>query len=153
MGKFFLVLPLLLLSACSLQAEFTPEREVLNDATVGIPYYNQINIFGGVVLSYDLYGKQAIAGDIHPDNLGLHLQYCDDNEFNNCIQIRGTPTKAGIAKVRVHGGLGGGMFSKSGEFDKTYRCDRVQPLPDMPHSDTFPAIRNGNFTHFLMVIK
>ncbi|BEJ34074.1 hypothetical protein OIPHN330_26940 [Citrobacter freundii] len=68
----------------------------------------------------DLYGKQAIAGDIHPDNLGLHLQYCDDNEFNNCIQIRGTPTKAGIAKVRVHGGLGGGMFSKSGEFDKTY---------------------------------
>ncbi|EOT1545023.1 hypothetical protein [Citrobacter freundii] len=120
MGKIFLVLPLLLLSACSLQAEFTPEREVLNDATVGIPYYNQINIFGGVVLSYDLYGKQAIAGDIHPDNLGLHLQYCDDNEFNNCIQIRGTPTKAGIAKVRVHGGLGGGMFSKSGEFDKTY---------------------------------
>ena len=98
-----MVLPLLLLSACSLQAEFTPEREVLNDATVGIPYY-----------------KQAIAGDIHPDNLGLHLQYCDDNEFNNCIQIRGTPTKAGIAKVRVHGGLGGGMFSKSGEFDKTY---------------------------------
>jgi len=116
----FFVLSLFLLSACSLQAEFTPEGEILNDATVGAPYYNQINIFGGVVLSYNLYGKQVIAGDIHPDNLGLHLQYCDDEEFNNCIQIRGTPTKTGIAKVRVHGGLGGGMLSKSGEFDKTY---------------------------------
>ncbi|MDM6966306.1 hypothetical protein QUG47_27190, partial [Klebsiella michiganensis] len=82
--------------------------------------YNQINIFGGIVLSYDIYGKQVIAGDIHPDNLGLHLQYCDDDEFNNCIQIRGIPTKAGIVKVRVHGGLGGGMLSKSGDFDKTY---------------------------------
>ncbi|EBD3740478.1 hypothetical protein CRZ11_21785 [Salmonella enterica] len=115
----FFVLSLFLLSACSLQAEFTPEGENLNDATVGVPYYNQINIFGGIVLSYDIYGKQVIAGDIHPDNLGLHLQYCDD-EFNNCIQIRGIPTKAGIAKVRIHGGLGGGMLSKSGEFDKTY---------------------------------
>ncbi|EAR6786509.1 hypothetical protein AIQ85_22645, partial [Salmonella enterica] len=85
-----------------------------------VPYYNQINIFGGIVLSYDIYGKQVIAGDIHPDNLGLHLQYCGDDEFNNCIQIRGIPTKAGIAKVRIHGGLGGGMLSKSGEFDKTY---------------------------------
>jgi hypothetical protein len=47
-------------------------------------------------------------------------QYCDENELNNCIQIRGIPTKAGIAKVRIHGGLGGGMLSKSGEFDKTY---------------------------------
>ncbi|EOC6627053.1 hypothetical protein ACI6LE_003624 [Cronobacter sakazakii] len=75
---------------------------------------------GGIVLSFDVYGKQVIAGDIYPDNLGLHLQYCDDNEFNNCIQIMGTPTKAGIAKVRMHGGLGGGMLSKSGEFDKTY---------------------------------
>lgn len=120
MRRIFFVLSLFLLSACSLQAEFTPEGEVLNDATVGIPYYNQINIFGGVVLSYDIYGKQVIAGDIHPDNLGLYLQYCDDDEFNNCIQIRGTPTKAAIVKVRVHGGFGGGMLSKSGEFDKTY---------------------------------
>ncbi|MCX8957919.1 hypothetical protein [Erwinia psidii] len=120
MRRLFFVLSFFLLSACSLQAEFTPEGVILNDATVGIPYYNQINIFGGIVLSYDIYGKQVIAGDINPDNLGLHLQYCDEDEFNNCIQIRGTPTKAGIAKVRVHGGLGGGMLSKSGEFDKTY---------------------------------
>lgn len=120
MRGIFFVLSLLLLSACSLQAEFTPEKEILNDAIVGTPYYNQINIFGGIVLSYDVYGKQVIAGDIHPDDLGLHLQYCDNDEFNNCIQIRGVPTKAGIVKVRVHGGLGGGMLSKSGDFDKTY---------------------------------
>lgn len=127
MRGIFFVLSLLLLSACSLQAEFTPEGEVLTDANVGIPYYNQINIFGGVVLSYDIYGKQVIAGDIHPDNLGLYLQYCDDDEFNNCIQIRGTPTKAAIVKVRVHGGLGGGMLSKSGEFDKTYTITIKDP--------------------------
>lgn len=120
MRKIFFILSLFLLSACSLQAEFTPEEETLNDATVGVPYYNQINIFGGIVLSYDVYGNQVIAGDIHPDNLGLHLQYCDDDEFNNCIQIRGIPTKTGIAKIRVHGGLGGGMLSKSRDFDKTY---------------------------------
>lgn len=120
MRIIFFVLSLFLLSACSLQAEFTPDGENLNDATVGLPYYNQINIFGGIVLSYDIYGKQVIAGDINPDNLGLYLQYCDDDEFNNCIQIRGIPTKAGIVKVRVHGGLGGGMLSKSGDFDKTY---------------------------------
>lgn len=120
MRRIFFVLSLFLLSSCSLQAEFTPEGESLNDATVGVPYYNQINIFGGIVLSYDIYGKQVIAGDIHPDNLGLHLQYCDDDEFNNCIQIIGIPTKVGIAKVRIHGGLGGGMLSKSGDFDKTY---------------------------------
>ncbi|MGG7521971.1 hypothetical protein ACQ3G4_11290 [bacterium BS0013] len=120
MRKTFFILSLFLLSACSLQAKFTPEGETLHDGTVGTPYYNQINIFGGIVLSYDIYGKQVIAGDIYPDNLGLYLQYCDDNEFNNCIQIRGTPTKAGTAKVRIHGGLGGGMLSQSGEFDKTY---------------------------------
>jgi len=120
MKRAFIVLYLFLLSACSLQAKFIPEGDSLNDATVGVPYYNNINISGGIVLSYDIYGKQVIAGEIHPDNVGLHLQYCDDNEFNNCIQIRGTPTKAAIVKVRVHGGLGGGMLSKSGEFDKTY---------------------------------
>ena len=48
-----------------------------------------------------------------------NVTYWDD-EFNNCIQIRGIPTKAGVAKVRIYGGLGGGMLSKSGEFDKTY---------------------------------
>lgn len=120
MRRFFFVLSLFLLSACSLQAEFTPEGETLDDATVGVNYYNQINIFGGIVLSYDMYGNQVIVGDIHPDDLGLYLQYCDDDESNNCIQIRGIPTKAGIAKVRIHGGLSGGMHSKSGEFDKTY---------------------------------
>lgn len=120
MRRVSFVLSLFLLAACSLQAKFTPEGEVLNEAFVGVPYYNQINIFGGIVHSYDIYGKQVIAGDIHPDNIGLHLQYCDNNEFNNCIQIRGIPTKAAIVTVRVHGGLGGGMLSKSGEFVKTY---------------------------------
>lgn len=120
MRKILFAFYLLLLSGCTMKADFKPEGDTLNEATVGTPFYSQINIFGGRVLSYNIEGKQVIAGDIHPDNLGLHLQYCDDKELNNCIQIRGIPTKAGIAKVRVHGGLGGGMLSKSGDFDKTY---------------------------------
>lgn len=120
MRRIFFVFSLLLLSACAVRADFAPEGENLNEATVGAPYYSQINIFGGRVLSYNIDGRQVIAGDIHPDNLGLHLQYCNEKELNNCIQVRGIPTKAGIAKVRIHGGLGGGMLSKSGEFDKTY---------------------------------
>lgn len=110
----------MLLSACTPKADFTPEKESLNEAKVGVPYLSQINIFGGRVLSYDIYGRQVIVGDIYPVDIGLHVQYCDEDELNNCIQIRGIPTKAGVVKVRVHGGLGGGMLSKSGEFDKTY---------------------------------
>jgi len=39
---------------------------------------------------------------------------------NNCVQIRGVPTKVGVVKVRVAGGLSGGMLSSGGSFDKTY---------------------------------
>jgi len=115
-----LLLPLLALSACSQHAEFIPENETLNDATTGKPYYGQINIFGGRVLSYNVRGKKRIVGDINPQNIGLYLQYCDKDEMSDCLQIRGTPTEEGIVKVRVHGGLAGSMFSKSGYFDKTY---------------------------------
>ncbi|PLR53808.1 hypothetical protein [Chimaeribacter arupi] len=120
MKKTLLLLSLPLLSACTVQADFIPEGNRLNNATVGIPYYGKIDIFGGRVFSNDIYGKQVIVGSIHPDNIGLHVQYCDEDKFNNCIQISGVPTKIGVAKVRIRGGIGGGMFSTAGEFDKTY---------------------------------
>ena len=127
MRKILLLSSLVLLSACTLQASFTPEKSKLNDATLGVPYYEQINIFGGRVLSYDLHSKEVIAGDITPDNIGLHMQYCNDKMGNNCLQIRGVPIKTGTVKVRVYGGLAGGMFSKAGEFDKTYTIKIKSP--------------------------
>lgn len=120
MKKILLVFSWFLLSGCTVQAEFTPEGEILREARVGVPYYNQINVFGGPVFAYDIYGGQVMAGDIHPENLGLYLQYCNEKKLNNCLQIRGIPTNSGVAKVRVHGGLGSGMLSKAGYFDKTY---------------------------------
>lgn len=110
----------ILLSGCTTHAFFTPERNNLNDATVGTPYYDEINIFGGPVFSINELGEQVIVGDVQPDNTGLNVQYCNDDKLNNCIQIRGTPTKAGTVKIRVSGGLGGNMFASPSEFDKTY---------------------------------
>jgi len=120
MKKMILLFPLLVLSACTQHAEFIPENEILNDATTGKPYYGQINIFGGRVLSYNERGGQVLVGDIFPENTGLYLQYCDEDEMSDCLKIRGIPTKEGVVKIRVYGGLAGGMFLKSGEFDKTY---------------------------------
>lgn len=121
MRKIILAFSLFAISACTvLQADFIPENDKLNDATVGRAYYSQINILGGHVISYDLHGKKVIVGDITPDNIGLRVQYCNEKNSNNCIQIRGVPIKTGTVKVRVYGGLAGGMFSKAGEFDKTY---------------------------------
>ncbi|MEI2266699.1 hypothetical protein [Erwinia sp. CGal63] len=120
MRIFFLVFFVFLLSACSVRATFIPEGEKLNDAIVSIPYHSQINISGGRVLSHDIDGHQKIAGTIQPDDTGLQVKYCNAKKLNNCLQITGVPQKAGIARVRIYGGLSGSMFSKAGEFDKTY---------------------------------
>jgi len=131
MKKITLLIGLFLLSACTIKASFIPERGYLNDAAVGTPYYSQINTFGGLALSHDIYGRQVIMGDIYPDNIGLHIQYCDEREINNCLQIRGVPRKSGIAKVRVRGILAGGLFFKGSEFDKTYIIT-IKDSKDLP---------------------
>ena len=122
MRNIFIVLPLLLLSACTLHASFTPENGKLNDATVGVPYYDKINIFGGNVASLkDYYGNVKPVADITPVDSGLYIQHCNDNLYdNNCLQIRGTPTKSGVVKVQVSGIFNIATFQKSSEFDKTY---------------------------------
>ncbi|CAM3430250.1 hypothetical protein BS639_06465 [Rouxiella silvae] len=108
------------LSACTLHADFIPEKNKLNDGTIGKNYNEQVTVIGGRVLSYSMEGKKVFFADITPDNIGLEIKYCDEAVSNNCVQITGVPTKGGIVKIRVSGGLGGGMLSRTGEFDKTY---------------------------------
>ncbi|WBM72638.1 hypothetical protein OH773_10540 [Buttiauxella sp. WJP83] len=103
-----------------MQANFTPESDKLNDGIIGAPYYEQINISGGYVFALDYDGNERLVGDISPKDVGLYVQQCNEKMRNNCIQIKGVPTKPGIASIRVYGGIGGGMYSKAGRFDKTY---------------------------------
>lgn len=122
MKRICLIVPILFLSACTLQASITPEDDVLQDAIVGVNYYGEIKITGGKVsvLDYDAMSERFV-GTISPTNSGLYIQRCNgDNSNNNCVQIRGNPTKPGIVKIRVAGGLFGTNIATGGEFDKTY---------------------------------
>ena len=122
MRLLLIVFSILILSGCTLRAEFSPEKNELNDALVGAPYYAQINIFGGNVATLtNSHGDREFVGNISPSDTGLYLAHCNnDKHDNNCLQIRGIPTKKGVIKVRVSGFFNVAMFQKSSEFDKTY---------------------------------
>ncbi|MEI2266701.1 hypothetical protein [Erwinia sp. CGal63] len=120
MKNFFIAFISILLSACTLHADVTPAGNVLNDATVGIPYNSEINIIGGAVSSLDYNGKKRFIGEITPSDTGLSLQYCNDSPARNCVRVQGVPVKPGIVNVRVSGGLFGTNVATGGRFDKTY---------------------------------
>ncbi|WP_318367884.1 hypothetical protein [Enterobacter sp.] len=121
MHKLIVVFSFLLLTGCALQANYIPENSQLKDAEVGVPYYGQINILGGFVSAINRHGEEVLADKIiTTEHTGLYVQQCNNSMGNNCIQIRGVPTKPGLVKVRVAGGLSGGMFSSGARFNKTY---------------------------------
>lgn len=111
-----------ILSGCTLHANFLPSNERLNDAIVGVPYNAQINISGGnVAILADSKGNRVFVGHIYPPDMGLYLQHCNDDQYNNnCVQIRGVPIKEGLIKVRVSGFFNVAMLQTSNDFDKTY---------------------------------
>lgn len=111
---------LVCLSACTNRASFEPDGDSLEDAVVGQSYDSMIHIVGGAVFSLDLEGMKRFVGVIYPNNIGLSLEYCDDSPAKNCVRVKGIPTKAGVVKVRVSGGLFGNNFSSGSSFDKTY---------------------------------
>ncbi len=122
MRKLLAFVFIFILSGCTLHAEFTPEKNELNDALIGKPYYAQINIFGvNVATLTNSHGDIEFVGKILPGDTGLYLTHCNNEKYdNNCVQIRGIPTKKGIIKVRVSGFFNVAMFQKSSEFNKTY---------------------------------
>lgn len=109
------------LSGCTLHATVTPEGDVLEDAIVGVNYYGEINITGGKAYSLDPDAlHERFVGSISPTDTGLYVQHCNGGDSNNCVQIRGNPTKTGVVKVNVSGSLFGTNVATGGEFDKTY---------------------------------
>ncbi|NWK87971.1 hypothetical protein [Raoultella terrigena] len=122
MKRILSIFYLFILSGCTLHAEFHPEKNQLKDAVVGVPYYVKIDILGGHVATLtNSQGDRGFVGDIRPDDVGLHLEHCNNDKYdNNCVQIKGIPTKKGMVKVRVSGFFNVAMFQKSSEFDKTY---------------------------------
>lgn len=123
---------LVTLAACSPRASFIPEQEELPDATKNSPYFQKIKIFGGAVIKID----EAVSGKIEPEDSGLFLVNCRLPERvivpettmladGNCVEIKGTPTRPGIVKVKLGGRFYGNMFISGSDFEKTYQINVV----------------------------
>jgi len=132
MMKLLIVLPALLLTACSPRASFIPERKELPDAIIGTPYFQKINIIGGAVITE----RKPIPGKIEPDDNGISMENCllpkqvitpeTTNLFDgNCVEIKGTPVRSGIIKVTLTGMFFGNMYTSGGDFKKTYQINVV----------------------------
>ncbi|WP_330986303.1 MULTISPECIES: hypothetical protein [Enterobacterales] len=93
----------------------------MDDAIVGVTYYGEIKITGGraYALDHDALHERFV-GSISPTDTGLYVQRCNGGDSNNCVQIRGNPTKPGVVKVNVSGSLFGTNVATGGGFDKTY---------------------------------
>jgi hypothetical protein len=124
------ILCLLPLTACSFlsaKAEYIPDNEVLDDATIGEPYFLKINILGGAVFG----GMKRSAGVVEPNDAGVFLRNCRlpdsvittairDTKDHNCVEIYGTPNKLGVVKIKISGGMYGNMFVPTSYFSKDY---------------------------------
>lgn len=132
MLKLLVVLPALLLTACSPSASFIPYEDELPDAVVGTSYFQKVDIFGGRVIT----GRKHFPGHIEPDDSGLLVENCRLPDYvitpkttqfvdGNCVEIKGTPARTGTFKVTLHGGLYGNMFVSAGSFEKTYLINVV----------------------------
>jgi hypothetical protein len=135
---------LLSLSACSIlspKAEYIPEGEELKSATVGVPYLIKMDIIGGTVIGgWYRHRSGYKPGLVTPDNAGIFLRNCQLPEkkteyflpkerlYNgNCVEIYGTPTKPGLIKINISGGMYGNMFFPASEFSKDYTLKINQP--------------------------
>ncbi|KQN51899.1 hypothetical protein ASE93_01700 [Serratia sp. Leaf50] len=128
---------LFVLSGCRLlspRAEYIPDNEVLKVATVGVPYFLKINMLGGRVIG----SKEKKVGFVTPSDRGIFLRNCklpdsvitedtrDLRDFN-CAEVYGTPTKPGVIKITIGGGMYGHMFAPAKDFIKDYTLNVVNP--------------------------
>ena len=128
--SIFVFVPFIL-SACSPKAEFIPENEILKSATVGVPYFFKVNILGGGVLR----GAERKAGQVMPYDAGIYVQNCqipawritENTKDHNCVEIYGTPTKTGIIKITLSGGMHGNMYFSGNHFHKEYTLQVNNP--------------------------
>ncbi|MGB7799670.1 hypothetical protein [Buttiauxella sp.] len=132
------------LSACSIlspKAEYIPDNRELKPATVGVPYFVKIDIIGGRVIGGWYHPEpQYRPGLVTPNDAGIFLRNCQltgrktqslmpkERLYNgNCIEVYGTPLKAGELKININGGMYGNMFAPASEFSKEYTLNVVEP--------------------------
>jgi len=140
MIRFAFIIFLFCLSGCSLlspKAEYIPDNKVLKNAAIGVPYFYKINILGGKVIGPNK--SEGNIGLVEPDNSGIFLRSCqlseletkdmkpkDSNNYN-CVEVYGTPTRTGVIKINISGGMYGHMFAPSSEFSKDYILTVIEP--------------------------
>ena len=131
------MLCLFFISGCSLlspKAEYIPDNKILPKAIVGKSYFFKIIILGGHVIG----GKRINAGFVVPGDIGISLRNCRlpdrvitantrDTNDHNCVEIYGTPTRTGVIKINISGGMYGHMFAPSSEFSKDYILTVIEP--------------------------
>lgn len=122
------------ITACGSKAEYIPAGENLKSATVGVPYFYKIDILGGAVIG----SSERRVGFVSPENIGISLRNCPMEKWRitaktkdpfdyNCVEIYGIPTKPGIIKIIIGGGMYGNMFASAIEFSKEYKLNVIQP--------------------------
>lgn len=135
--RMLFIVCLFFLTACRLlspKAEYIPDNEALKNATVGKPYLFKINILGGPVFG----GAERKVGTISPDDSDIFLRNCQlpswrmtektrDTKDHNCVEIYGTPTKPGMIKINISGGMYGSMIAPASRFSKDYILNVVNP--------------------------
>ncbi|HDG1695041.1 TPA: hypothetical protein PFE29_001867 [Kluyvera ascorbata] len=89
---------------------------------MGKSYYAQINFYGGSVATLtNSHGDRELLGNISPSDMGLYLTCYDNDKYdNNCLQVKGVPTKTGLIKISISGFFNVAMFQKPSDFDETY---------------------------------
>lgn len=132
------------LSACTLlspKAEYVPDNEELKDATVGVPYLFKISVIGGRVTGgWYRPNPDYKPGLVSPEDTGIFLRNCQLPEkktesslpkerlYNgNCVEVYGTPTKPGVIKININGGMYGSMIAPASKFSKDYTLKINQP--------------------------
>ena len=100
---------------CTQKVEVLPE--FLPNATLGIPYYAKIEVFGGHAIRHDFYY------DIQPEKSGLELsprglgtKYVSYND----LEVKGTPKVAGTITIELSGGTYGTNTCPGKHYDRVY---------------------------------
>ncbi|MCS3433964.1 hypothetical protein [Klebsiella sp. BIGb0407] len=102
----------------------------------------KIDIIGGAVMGgwYDQQPDYK-AGTVTPSDAGISLRNCllpEDStdktmlskkpRYNgNCVEVYGTPTRPGVIKIKIAGGMYGHMFAPCSYFSKDYTLTVIEP--------------------------
>lgn len=118
---------LLIVSCSSPQIRFDPFEKILPDASVGVPYNQEIIIGTNLEDNPEFLTAENTKIDIYPADIGLQVvsnkKRRDGLPIYNFFYISGVPSKSGLVKVSISGFTYGSMYTKSVRFNKTYSLE------------------------------